>query len=278
MKRACIVGWPVEHSRSPLIHGYWLKKHSLEGRYEMQSIPPEAAADFLRNLAEHGYIGANVTVPHKETAYVIATNRDAAADTAKAVNLLWIEGGELHGSNTDIFGFLRNLDDQTPGWDKTGMPAAVLGAGGAARGVLLGLLDRGFSEVRLINRTRERAEILAAKSDAAHIFVYDWENRVKAIERCALLVNTTTQGMKGNPPLDIDLSGLARDAVVNDIVYVPLETDLLARARQHGFRIADGLGMLLHQAVPAFEKWFGERPEVTADLRALVIADLEAHA
>lgn len=274
MKRACIIGWPVGHSRSPLIHEYWLKRYGIDGSYEKQGIPPEEAEDFLRNLATHDFVGANVTVPHKEVAYRVAAQRDAAADSIQAVNLLWIEGGELHGSNTDIYGFLRNLDDQTPGWDKSGQPAVVLGAGGAARGVLRGLLDRGISEIRLINRTKDRAEALASKFGTA-VHVEDWEHRSVALSGCGLLVNTTTQGMPGNPPLEIDLDGLVPDAVVNDIVYVPLETDLLARARQRGLRVADGLGMLLHQAVPAFEKWFGVRPEVTPELRALVVADLK---
>jgi shikimate dehydrogenase len=277
MKRACIIGWPVEHSRSPLIHGYWLTYYGIEGTYEKQAVAPEVAEEFLRNLVAHGFAGANVTVPHKEVAYHVAAHRDAAADSIQAVNLLWIEGGELYASNTDIYGFLCNLDDQALGWDKSERPAVVLGAGGAARGILRGLLDRGISEIRLINRTRDRAETLAAKFGTA-VRVEDWEYRSAALADCCLLVNATTQGMNGNPPLDIDLGELAPNAVVNDIVYVPLETDLLARARQQGLRVADGLGMLLHQAVPAFEKWFGVRPEVTPNLRALVVADLERHA
>lgn len=273
MKRACIVGWPVEHSRSPLIHGYWLRRYGIDGSYDKQAVPPESAEEFLRGLGARGYAGANVTVPHKEVAYRVAARRDAAADSVKAVNTLWMEGGELRGSNTDIYGFLTNLDVETPDWDKCGLPAAVLGAGGAARGILRGLLDRGFSEIRLINRTRARAEELAAVfGDKVH--VHDWERRADALDGCGLLVNTTTQGMHGQPPLDIVLTALSPHAVVNDIVYVPLETDLLARARCQGLRIADGLGMLLHQAVPAFEKWFGVRPEVTPELRALIVADL----
>lgn len=276
MKRACIVGWPVEHSRSPLIHNYWLRRYLIDGNYEKQAVPPEDAEAFLRSLSVRGFVGANVTVPHKEVAYRVATRRDAAANSVKSVNLLWIESGELCGANTDIYGFLTNLDVETPDWDKSGLPAAVLGAGGAARGILRGLLDRGVNEIRLINRTRHRAEDLAA-TFGDKVRVHDWERRAEALSGCGLLINTTTQGMRGQPPLDIALDALNRQAVVNDIVYVPLETDLLARARALGLRTADGLGMLLHQAVPAFEKWFGVRPEVTSELRALVVADLEGH-
>jgi shikimate dehydrogenase len=276
MKRACIVGWPVEHSRSPLIHGYWLRRYVIDGTYEKQGVPPESAEEFLRGLGGRGFVGANVTVPHKGVAYRVAARRDAAADSVQAVNLLWVESGKLCGANTDIFGFLTNLDVEAPDWDKSELPAAVLGAGGAARGILRGLLDRGVNEIRLLNRTRARAEELAA-AFGDRVCVHDWERRAEALEGCGLLVNTTTQGMHGQPPLDIALDALDPHAVVNDIVYVPLETDLLARARAHGLRTADGLGMLLHQAVPAFEKWFGVRPEVTPELRALLVADLEGH-
>lgn len=276
MKRACIIGWPAGHSRSPLIHGYWLRRYGIEGAYEKQPVPPEAAEEFIRELDAHGFVGANVTVPYKELAFSVVTRRDDAATRLGAVNTLWIESGQLCGSNTDIHGFLRNLDESAPDWDKSGLPAAVLGAGGAARAVLGGLVERGFGEIRLINRTRERAETLAARFGPA-VRVEDWERRSRALEGCGLLVNTTTQGMTGAGSLDISLAGLASGAVVNDIVYIPLETPLLAEARMAGFRMADGLGMLLHQAVPAFEKWFGVRPEVTPELRALIVADLEGH-
>ncbi len=276
MKRACIIGWPAGHSRSPLIHGYWLRRYGIDGAYEKQPVPPEAAEEFMRKLGTHGFVGANVTVPYKELAFSVAARRDDAAMRIGAVNMLWIEGGQLCGSNTDVHGFLRNLDESAPGWDKSGLPAAVLGAGGAARAVLGGLAERRFGEIRLINRTRERAEALAAGFGPA-VRVEDWERRSEALEGCGLLVNTTTQGMTGAGPLDISLAGLASGAVVNDIVYIPLETPLLAAARAAGFRVADGLGMLLHQAVPAFEKWFGVRPEVTPELRAVIVADLDGH-
>ncbi|WP_088348420.1 MULTISPECIES: shikimate dehydrogenase [Rhodomicrobium] len=276
MKRACVAGWPVAHSRSPLIHGYWLKSYGIDGDYVRRPVTPDEAPEFFRDLAGHGFAGCNVTVPHKETAFRAAARPDAAARSVEAANTLWLEDGVLCASNTDIYGFLANLDDRTPGWDETRQPVAVLGAGGAARGIIRGLLDRGFQQIRLANRTRDRAEALAAIFGPA-IAVYDWEQGTSMLKSCALVVNTTTLGMTSAPPLVLDLSPLAPYAVVNDIVYAPLETDLLRRARASGFRVADGLGMLLHQAVPGFEKWFGIRPEVTPELRALIIADLNAH-
>jgi shikimate dehydrogenase len=273
MKRACVVGWPIAHSRSPLIHGYWLKTYGIDGDYIRLPVKPEDAEMFFHGLAASGFAGCNVTVPHKEAAFRAATRPDAAARSVQAANTLWLEDGVLCASNTDIHGFLANLDEQVPGWDKSGLPAAVLGAGGAARGVIRGLLDRGTPEIRLANRTRERADAMAARFGEA-VRPFDWEDRSSLLKSCGLLVNTTMLGMTGQPPLDIDLTALPRDAVVNDIVYSPLETALLASARDRGLRTADGLGMLLHQAVPGFEKWFGVRPQVTSDLRALIIADL----
>lgn len=273
MKRACVIGWPVEHSRSPLIHGYWLKRYDIEGEYVKQPVPPEEIEAFLRDIAAHDYIGANITVPYKETAFRAASHIDAAAQNVGAVNTLWLRDATLYGTNTDIYGFLRNLDDQVPDWDTTSRPAAVLGAGGAARAVIGALLDRGFNEIRLMNRSRDRAENLAAIFGDV-ISIHDWQGRSSALRGCGLLVNTTTLGMKSSPPLEIELNALAPRAVVHDIIYAPLETQLLARAARHGFRVADGLGMLLHQAVPAFEKWFGVRPEVTRELREIVLADL----
>lgn len=275
MKRACVIGWPIEHSRSPLIHGFWLKHYDIEGEYTKQAVRPEDLENFLRDLSANGYVGCNVTVPHKEAAYRIAAKHDEMAESVKATNTLWLEKGVLWASNTDIYGFVHNLDDQVPGWDKIGLPAAVLGAGGAARGILQGLFDRGFQHVRIANRTRERAEELASEF-GSKISVFAWENRSNMLANCGLLVNTTKLGMIGSEPLDVDLSELSRPGVVCDIVYSPLETELLRNARASGFHIADGLGMLLHQAVPGFEKWFGVRPEVTPELRALVVADLDA--
>jgi len=274
MRRACVIGWPIEHSRSPLIHGHWLRAYGIEGRYEKRAVKPEEIDSFLASLAAQGYAGANVTVPHKEAALRAAAHADEAARSVGAANTLWFENGALHASNTDIYGFLRNLDDQAPGWDQTGRPAVVLGAGGAARAVLRGLMARGFDEIRLLNRTLERAiELAGFFGDGVQVL--DWELRSAALEGAALLVNTATLGMKNAAPLDIRLAALPHAAVVNDIVYVPLETPLLRRAREHGCRAADGLGMLLHQAVPGFETWFGVRPQVTEELRRLVLRDIE---
>lgn len=273
MKRACVIGWPVEHSRSPLIHGYWLERHGIAGAYEKRAVPAEEIGAFLSTLADHGYVGANVTVPHKEAAYRAAAHSDAAAQSIEAANTLWLEDGKLHASNTDIYGFLRNLDEQAAEWDFGGHPALVLGAGGSARAVIRGLLDRGVPEVRLVNRRLERAIALAAYFGPA-VRVMDWELRSRALAECGLLVNCTTLGMAGSEALDIDLSALRGSAVVCDLVYVPLETPLLRQAREAGLRTADGLGMLLHQAVPGFERWFGVRPEVTAELRDRIVRDL----
>lgn len=273
MKRACVVGWPIAHSRSPLIHGYWLKRYGIDGSYVRHPLKPEEAGAFFRDFAAQGLAGCNVTVPHKEAAFRAAARPDAAARSVGAANTLWLEDGVLCASNTDIYGFTGNLGDQMPGWDKIGDPVAVLGAGGAARGVIRGLLDRGVSHIRIANRSRERAEALAAAFGGA-LAVYDWDSRDTMLVSCGLLVNTTTLGMAGQPPMAIDLSGLSRRAGVCDIVYTPLETELLRRARAAGLQVADGLGMLLHQAVPGFERWFGVRPEVTPELRALIVGDL----
>jgi shikimate dehydrogenase len=257
-----------------MIHGYWLKQHGIDGEYIRMPVEPDAAAAFFRDLGRHGFAGCNVTVPHKEAAFRAAARPDAAARSVKAANTLWLEDGVLCASNTDIYGFLTNLDRQAPGWDHIGLAAAILGAGGAARGIIRGLLDRGIPHIRLANRTRERSETLAAEFGAA-VSVFAWESRADMLTDCGLLVNTTTLGMAGHEPLDIDLTHFSRPGVVCDIVYTPLATNLLKHARQAGFHIADGLGMLLHQAVPGFEKWFGVRPEVTPELRALVVADIE---
>jgi shikimate dehydrogenase len=272
MKRACVVGWPIGHSRSPIIHNHWLALHGIEGVYERQGVVPEEASAFLTDLLGHGYIGANVTVPHKEVALRAATRVDEAAASVGAANTLWFEDGQLCASNTDVYGFVRNLDDLAPGWDKLGKPAVILGAGGGARAVARGLLDRGFGEIRVLNRTRTRAEELAGFFGPA-VEVLDWERRSSALDGAGLLVNTTTVGMNGTA-VEIDLDVLPADALVTDLIYVPLETPLLHQASERGLCTADGLGMLLHQAVPGFEKWFGVRPEVTPQLRELVLRNI----
>lgn len=274
MQRACVIGWPVEHSRSPSIHRYWLKQYGIDGAYEKEAVRPEELAQFLGALEARGYAGANVTLPHKEAALRLAAIADEAARMIGAANTLWLDqAGRLSASNSDAYGFVTNLDEQAPDWNKGARPAMVLGAGGAARAVLHGLLTAGVASILLANRTRGRAEALAQAFGPA-VSVVDWKDRNRALAGCGLLVNATSLGMTGKDPLDIDLKALPADAVVVDIVYSPLETKLLAAARARGNRVVDGLGMLLHQAVPGFERWFGVRPEVTPELRAHVAAAL----
>ncbi len=273
MTNACVIGWPIKHSRSPIIHNYWLEQHGIEGRYEKVAIEPGDLAGFLKNLENNGYRGCNVTVPHKEAAFRLADVVHPAAKAVGAANTLWLEGGELHADNTDIYGFMTHLDHSAPGWNASNRPVALLGAGGAAKAILYGLIEGGAKEVRVFNRTRERAQELAAGYEGRAIVV-DWSERVEGLAGCGLVVNSTTLGMSGSPPLKLSLEKLPRDAVVADIVYAPLKTPLLVAARQHGCRGVDGLGMLLHQAVPGFERWFGVRPQVTTELRDLIVADL----
>ena len=274
MIRACVIGWPVEHSRSPLIHRYWLKQYGIDGAYEKEAVRPEDLARFLRSLAARGYAGANVTLPHKEAALRAAESADQAAVAIGAANTLWLDpDGKLHASNTDAYGFMTNLKAEAPDWNKGRRPVLVLGAGGAARAILHGLLTEGAARLLLANRTRGRAEALAQAFGLA-VHVVDWEDRNQALAGCGLLVNATSLGMSGKENLDLDLAALPADAVVADIVYSPLETKLLAAARARGNRVVDGLDMLLHQAVPGFERWFGVRPEVTPKLRAHVAAAL----
>jgi shikimate dehydrogenase len=274
MKRACVIGWPVEHSRSPLIHRYWLKQYGIDGAYEKEAVRPEALADFLGNLGRRGYVGANVTLPHKEAALGLAAVADEAARTIGAANTLWLDqAGRLCAGNTDAYGFITNLEAEAPDWNKGSRPVMVLGAGGAARAILHGLLAEGARSILLANRTPARAEALAQAFGPA-VAVIDWRDRSRALQGCGLLVNATSLGMTGKAPLDLDLAALPPDAVVADIVYSPLETKLLSAARARGNRVVDGLGMLLHQAVPGFARWFGVRPEVTPALRAHVAASL----
>ena len=276
MRRACVIGWPVEHSRSPLIHRYWLQQYGIDGAYEKEAVRPEALARFLGSLGAQGFAGANVTLPHKEAALRLAAVADEAARAIGAANTLWLDQtGRLCASNTDAYGFMTNLNQVAPDWNEARRPVMLLGAGGAARAILHGLLAEGATRIFIANRTRDRAEALA-QAFAPAVEVVDWEDRNRALSSCGLLVNTTSLGMTGKEPLEIDLAALPKDAVVADIVYSPLETPLLAEARARGNRVVDGLGMLLHQAVPGFERWFGVRPEVTPELRAHVAASLGA--
>jgi shikimate dehydrogenase len=276
MRRACVIGWPVEHSRSPLIHRYWLKHYGIDGDYVKEAVRPEELARFLGSLGARGYAGANVTLPHKEAALRAAESADEAAMAIGAANTLWLDpDGTLHASNTDAYGFMTNLEAEAPDWNAGRRPVMLLGAGGAARAILHGLLAAGVSRILLANRTRDRAEDLAEAFGEA-VEMVDWADRNRALQGCGLLVNATSLGMTGKEALDVDLAALPNDAVVADIVYSPLETDLLAAARARGNRVVDGLGMLLHQAVPGFERWYGVRPEVTPELRAHVAASLGA--
>ena len=270
-RAACLIGWPAAHSRSPLIHHYWLRTLGIEGGYNIEAVPPEGLAEFVLHLSTHGFVGANVTIPHKERALALS-KPDARASAVGAANTLWYEGGELRSTNTDIEGFINNLDACAPGWDAAA-DALVLGAGGSSRAVVFGLIERGVKRVHLANRTVERARALADRFGAS-VQPVSWDAIGDLLPRAGLLVNTTSLGMHGQPPLEVDVSLLPSHAVVADLVYVPLETPLLAAARARGLKTADGLGMLLHQAVRGFELWFGRRPEVTPELRALVEADL----
>jgi shikimate dehydrogenase len=270
-RAACLIGWPAAHSRSPLIHHYWLRTLGIEGGYNIEAVPPEGFAEFVMHLSAHGFVGANVTLPHKERALAL-TVPDARARAVGAANTLWYEGGELRSTNTDIEGFIDNLDACAKGWDAID-DALVLGAGGSSRAVVFGLVERGVKRVHLANRTVDRARALADQFGKT-VHSIPWEAIGDALPRAGLLVNTTSLGMHGQPALDLDVSRLSSDAIVADLVYVPLETPLLAAARARGLKTADGLGMLLHQAVRGFELWFGRRPQVTSELRALVEADL----
>jgi shikimate dehydrogenase len=270
-RAACLIGWPAAHSRSPLIHHYWLRTLGIEGGYNIEAVPPEGFAEFVLHLSAHGFVGANVTIPHKERALALSAP-DARARAVGAANTLWYDGDELRSTNTDIEGFIHNLDAAAPGWDAA-EEALVLGAGGSSRAVVFGLIERGIKRVHLANRTLDRARALADQFGAS-VHPVAWDAIGDLLVEAGLLVNTTSLGMHGQPPLVIDPGRLPSQAVVADLVYVPLETALLAAARARGLRTADGLGMLLHQAVHGFELWFGQRPQVTPELRALVEADL----
>lgn len=270
--KAFVCGHPIAHSRSPLIHGYWLKMLGIRGSYEAIDVPPQDFPAFLAGLEANGMAGGNVTIPHKEAAFAGVVVRSPAAEQIGAVNTLWFRDGLLAGDNTDAEGFAANLDDLVPGWDGGGT-AVVLGAGGAARAVIFALLQRGFRDVRLVNRTFNRARELGHRFGRA-VSAHPEQAVPELLGDADLLVNTTSLGMKGNAGMAVDPSGLPGRAVVTDIVYVPLETPLLAAARSAGLRTADGLGMLLHQAAPGFERWFGARPTVTGELRDLIVADL----
>lgn len=271
-KLAGVLGWPVGHSLSPRLHGYWLHHYQIDGAYLPLAVKPDDLPRALRALPVLGFRGANLTIPHKEPALAQVDEVTAAARRIGAINTVIVApDGRLLGDNTDGFGFMANLAAAEPDWRAATGPAVLLGAGGAARAIAVALLDAGAPALRLINRTLARAEELAAELGPKASAV-PWQERADALDGAALLVNTTSLGMVGQPPLDVALDALPPNALVTDVVYAPLETELLAAARARGQPVVDGLGMLLHQARPGFRAWFGVDPEVTAEQRAVVLA------
>ncbi|MBI1260238.1 MAG: shikimate dehydrogenase [Rhizobiales bacterium] len=275
-KRVCVLGWPVTHSRSPLIHNHWIAKYGVaDASYEVKPVEP---ADLQRVLAHLGdsFIGANVTVPHKEAVFALLTRHDAIAQRLNAVNMLVQTPEGFEGRNTDGYGFIANLKDRQPDCRLDAGPALVLGAGGAARAIAVALEEAGVPDIRIINRSPERATRLIGSLKLKRAKAFAWDDMSAALEGAMLLINTTTRGMGGRDDLAPDLTGLAPGACVSDIVYTPIQTGLLQQAAAAGYKTVDGLGMLLHQAVPCFEAWFGVRPEVTEELRNLVLQDIAA--
>ena len=283
IRRACVIGWPIGHSRSPMIHGHWLKEHGIAGEYGKRAVRPEELEEFLLHLSDHGLVGCNVTVPHKEAAFSVISraNPEGVSPLARAlgaVNTVWLdEQGRLCADNTDVYGFMAHFRERVPGWCAPGKHVVIIGAGGAARAVVAGFVREGVARITIANRTVEKAARLAEELSGfgeAALSTVPLSDLPALLPEADVLVNTTSLGMTGQPSLEVDVASLPHHAVVADIVYVPLKTALLARAEKRGLTIVDGLGMLLHQAVPGFEKWFGVRPEVTPELRALVEADI----
>jgi shikimate dehydrogenase len=269
VKKTCVIGWPIAHSRSPIIHGYWIQKHGLDATYVKKAIEPEHLAAFLLTLDSDGFVGCNVTLPYKEAAFRLVDETDTLASRLGAVNTIYIKDCRLIGTNTDGEGFLNSLSAAYPKVDLAGLLVVILGAGGSARAVIGALLDAGVREVAVANRSGSRIAELNTL----------FGSRVRAtnsadMENCDLLIHTTPQGMEGQPPFSLDLSQLKASCVVADLIYTPLKTELLAAAEARGHRILPGLGMLLHQAVRGFEIWHGIRPEVTKELHDLVAADI----
>lgn len=271
---AGVMGWPVMHSRSPVIHNHWFAKHGLEGRYVPLGVEVERLPAALRALPALGFSGCNLTMPHKRAAFAVVDEVDPLARRIGAVNCVVVRpDGSLFGRNNDGWGYIESIVEAAPDWRADAGPIVVLGAGGGARAVLVGLADRGAKEIRLLNRSAEPARQLE-KEFGGPIRALDWSARNEALEGAAMLINATSQGMVGQPPLDISLQRLPVSALVSDIIYIPMETPLLAAARAHGNRAVNGLGMLLHQARPAFRDWFGILPDVTAELRGMLEATL----
>lgn len=266
--KACVIGWPVAHSLSPKLHGFWLARYGIEGTYGAWPVQPDVLAEAMRRLHTEGYAGCNLTLPHKELVLPMLASMDKAAEAIGAANTIVVrQGGALHGMNTDAYGFMENI---RPALSQTGK-AVVLGAGGAARAAIWALAQAGFGEIVIVNRTQEKAQAMA-KYFGAECRAEAWDARHTALAGADLLANATNLGLAGGEPLDIDLAALPPGALVTDMVYAPLETKLLADAKARGLRTVDGLGMLIHQAVPAFEAWFGVRPQVTGEERAWLVA------
>jgi len=276
-KKAFVTGFPIKHSRSPLIHGFWLNELGLDGSYEAIEVAPQNFAEFANSLAHNGFAGGNVTIPHKEAAFSLVENHDEAATAIGAVNTLWLEDGKLCGGNTDAYGFAANLDALAPGWDSADT-ALVLGAGGAGRAIVHALQKRGFSRISIVNRTVSRAQELADHFGEG-VCAHGWDAAQSLVKDAGLIVNTTSLGMSGHgeeaTEFPLDLGEAQKSAVATDIVYIPLKTPFLAKADAAGLKTVDGLGMLLHQAVPGFERWFGKRPQVTDALREYILNDMK---
>ena len=273
MIKACVIGHPVSHSKSPLIHNYWIKTYGLNGSYEAIDAAPENLKSEIRRLTDEGYQGFNVTVPHKEAILELCDKVDLGAQNIGAVNTVVIQNGALRGMNTDGFGFLHNIWDANPKFYFEEKTAVILGAGGATRAIVSALIGEYIGQIILLNRTRARAETIREEMGCMSdlIVVEDWDHRVELLARADLLINTTSLGMQGQPPLDLDLKALPSHALVNDIVYAPLQTDLLRSAQERGNPTVTGIGMLIHQARPAFKEWFGLLPDVTDELKKLVL-------
>lgn len=268
---AGVIGSPIAHSKSPALHGYWLQRYGIKGFYIPMDVSRDNLKQALAALPKLGFVGINVTIPHKEAVLGLADLvSDRAALIGAANTLIFRSDGKVHADNTDGIGFIENLRQGAPGWDAAAGPAAVLGAGGAARAVITALAEQGVREIRVSNRSRPRAEALRAEF-GPKIVVYDWVQAGNMIEGAATVVNTTSLGMVGKPDFRVPLDGLSPDTVVTDLVYAPLDTTLLKTARARGCVTVDGLGMLLHQAAPGFERWFGQRPQVDAAARAVVL-------
>ena len=268
---AGVIGMPIAHSKSPKLHGLWLARYGLPGHYVPIPVMPENLAEVLRILPRAGFVGANVTIPHKEAALILAdTVTDRAALIGAANTLIFRPDGKIHADNTDGYGFITNLRQHAPDWRPEIGPAAVIGAGGAARAIVASLLDSGVKELRIANRTRLRAEQIKAEF-GARLVVYDWAQVGNMLDGAATVVNATSLGMEGKQPLRVPMDALSPDALVTDLVYTPLMTPFLLEAQSRGCQVVDGLGMLLHQAVPGFERWFGHRPEVDDELRQVIL-------